>query len=134
MLAAIKQYCETGGLTFAECGGLMYLGNSIIDKQGESYEMAGVLNCSTSMQSPKMTLGYRILHWNDLEIRGHEFHYSGFAEESLNAEEVKITNAKGIEVSIKLYRKHNTFASYMHVYWGEKVEFIQSLINPKTDS
>ncbi|MCE7040841.1 cobyrinate a,c-diamide synthase [Dyadobacter sp. CY312] len=134
LLLSIKQYCETGGLTFAECGGLMYLGNSIIDKQGESYEMAGVLNCSTSMQCSKMTLGYRIAHWNDLEIRGHEFHYSGFAEENLDAEEVKITNAKGIEVSTKLYRKLSTFASYMHVYWGEKFEFIQSLIKQKANS
>jgi cobyrinic acid a,c-diamide synthase len=134
MLLSIKQYCETGGLTFAECGGLMYLGNSIIDKHGESYEMVGVLNCSTCMQSPKMTLGYRIAKWDGLEIRGHEFHYSGFADESLDAEEVKITNAKGIEVPTKLYRKNNTFASYMHVYWGEKVEFIQSLIKQKANS
>jgi len=128
MRESIKSYCQNGGLTYAECGGLMYLGNSITNSHGENFEMTGLLDCTTSMQNPKMTLGYRIANWGDLEIRGHEFHYSGLQNEALQTEPVTITNAKGIETETKLYRKYNTFASYMHVYWGEKKEFIEKLL------
>jgi len=127
MLDSITSYCQGGGLTFAECGGLMYLGKSIEINNGEEYEMAGVLDCTTSMQDPKMTLGYRIAHWNNLEIRGHEFHYSRIHDEGLQTEGVLVTNAKGIEVETKLYRKNNTFASYMHVYWGDNKEFLERI-------
>lgn len=131
LLASIRNYCENGGLTYAECGGLMYLGKSIETNDGEEFQMTGVLNCKTSMQNPKMTLGYRIAHWDNLEIRGHEFHYSRFKHNDLEAEKIKITNAKGIEVETKFYRKSNTFASYMHVYWGDHKEFLEKMLNPQ---
>jgi cobyrinic acid a,c-diamide synthase len=117
-----------GGLTYAECGGLMYLGKTLVNNKGESFPMAGVLNCHTSMENAKMTLGYRIMHWNDQEIRGHEFHYSKILAEKLQTEPATLTNAKGITVDTKLYRTQNTFASYTHLYWGDKPEFIEQLI------
>jgi len=131
MRNSIKTYCENGGLTYAECGGLMYLANNLTDQDGETFEMAGVLDCSTSMLSSKMKLGYRIANWEGLEIRGHEFHYSGLVNNGLESETVSITNAKGTEVETKLYRKNNTYASYMHVYWGENEAFIKRMLIKK---
>ncbi len=128
MLESIKSYCLNGGLAFAECGGLMYLGNEIITSEGLYFSMAGVLDCTTSMENSKLTLGYRTVLWNDLEMRGHEFHYSRLVENALRAESVIIKNAKGIEVETQLYRKLNTFASYVHLYWGERFEFIEYLL------
>jgi len=132
MHESVRSYCENGGVTYAECGGLMYLGKSIETNNGEEFQMAGVLNCKTSMQNPKMTLGYRIAYWNDFEIRGHEFHYSRLENYGLEAEEIKINNAKGIEVETKLYRKNNTFASYMHVYWGDNRKFLEKMLKSAT--
>lgn len=131
MRESIKDYCQKGGLTYAECGGLMYLGKEITNSDGENFEMAGVLECKTSMQNSKMKLGYRIANWKDLEIRGHEFHYSALQDEGLQAEPVSITNAKGIETETRFYRKYNTFASYMHVYWGDNEKFIEKLLKVK---
>ncbi|SEJ20512.1 cobyrinic acid a,c-diamide synthase [Dyadobacter koreensis] len=128
MLESIKYYCLNGGLTFAECGGLMYLGNEIITSEGLNFPMAGVLDCSTSMENSKLTLGYRTIQWNDLEMKGHEFHYSRLVENALCAESVIIKNAKGIEVETQLLRKLNTFASYVHLYWGESLGFIEYLL------
>ncbi|TDE18720.1 cobyrinate a,c-diamide synthase [Dyadobacter psychrotolerans] len=132
MRDSIKSYCENGGLTYAECGGLMYLGENITDQDGETFEMAGVLDCATSMLSSKMKLGYRIANWEGLEIRGHEFHYSGLIDNGLESERVSITNAKGVKVDTKLYRKNNIFASYMHMYWGENEGFIKKLLTKKS--
>jgi cobyrinic acid a,c-diamide synthase len=128
MLNSIQSYCLNGGLTFAECGGLMYLGNEIVNSDGTNFPMVSVLDCTTSMENSKLTLGYRTIFWNDLELKGHEFHYSKFVENALEIESVSVKNAKGIEVETQLFRKLNTFASYVHLYWGERFEFIEYLL------
>ena len=128
MLESIQSYCFNGGLTFAECGGLMYLGNEIITSQRLNFAMVGVLDCITSMENSKLTLGYRTIHWNDQELKGHEFHYSRLVKNALETEPVIVKNAKGIEVETALYRKLNTFASYVHLYWGERAEFVEYLL------
>ena len=128
MLESIQSYCFNGGLTFAECGGLMYLGNEIITSEGLNFAMSGVLDCITSMENSKLTLGYRTIHWNDQELKGHEFHYSRLVKNALETEPVIVKNAKGIEVETQLYRKLNTFASYVHLYWGENFGLIEYLL------
>ncbi|KQS31539.1 cobyrinate a,c-diamide synthase [Dyadobacter sp. Leaf189] len=129
MRASIKAYCDGGGLAFAECGGLMYLGEQLTNAQGDTFEMAGALPCSTSMLHSKMVLGYRTGNWDGVQFNGHEFHYSGFTNNSLTADNALITNARGIETDTKLYRKNNTFGTYMHIYWGETQSFLENLIS-----
>jgi len=126
--ASIVNYCETGGLTYAECGGLMYLGQTITNEQGQTFEMVKFLDLTTSMVNKRLHLGYRKIQLNDFEIRGHEFHYSSVTELEKMQTLGKIYNAKGVAVSSSLYRKQNTFASYIHVYWGEQDEFLKNLI------
>ena len=132
MLESIRTYCQSGGLTYAECGGLMYLGQSITDVDGAEFPMVGVLDTTTSMLTPKMTLGYRIIQWDDLTLKGHEFHYSTLEERSVQPSIASVTNAKGVPVETKFYRVQNTFASYLHLYWGDKPEFIQQLLSAKS--
>lgn len=131
MLSSIKTYCDRGGLAYAECGGMMYMGNALTDKENKTFKMAGVLDLATTMSASKMTLGYRIAHWREVELRGHEFHYSAFTEQNENAVEMNVSNAKGIEVAMLFFRKNNTFASYMHVYWGEHAGFIEQMIQER---
>jgi cobyrinic acid a,c-diamide synthase len=128
MLASIKRYCDGGGVTYAECGGMMYLGTEMINKEGVTFEMAGVLDYATTMSGTKMTLGYRVAHWNELEFKGHEFHYSAFYEQREAMVEIKVNNAKGAEVITPFFKKNNTVATYMHVYWGEHAVFIEQLM------
>jgi cobyrinic acid a,c-diamide synthase len=72
---------------YAECGGLMYLTEAIIDQAGNRHKMAGLLPGATEM-TPRLTMGYRQLRaqcdnwlWRQgEEIRGHEFHYSTWTE------------------------------------------------------
>ncbi|WP_353721198.1 cobyrinate a,c-diamide synthase [Dyadobacter sp. 676] len=129
MRASIRDYCENGGLTYAECGGMMYLGKSIETDSGSILEMAGVLDCETTLQGAKMTLGYRTMYWSGLEIGGHEFHYSSFKSRNIHVEPAQIANARGVPVETGFFRCRNTFASYVHLYWADKPQFIQYLIN-----
>ncbi|MFQ3584720.1 MAG: cobyrinate a,c-diamide synthase, partial [Cyanobacteriota bacterium] len=68
---------------YAECGGLMVLGESLTDLQGETHPMAGLLPLQVSMDG-KLCLGYReatvlrstLLAQAGERLRGHEFHRS----------------------------------------------------------
>lgn len=130
MLTSIKTYCEKGGKAYAECGGMMYLGKSIIDREGQEFEMVNFLHLTTSMKNPKLHLGYRNVTFDDMQIRGHEFHYSTCLElENAAVLACEITNAKGLAAPCSIYQKQQTMASYIHLYWGENRSFIQKLIN-----
>ncbi|MBO9613478.1 MAG: cobyrinate a,c-diamide synthase [Dyadobacter sp.] len=129
MLESIRNYCANGGLTYAECGGLMYLGKELTDGEGNAFKMVGGLDVSTTIRHSKMTLGYRVMHWDGLEVKGHEFHYSSLKEPFVQAPLAQMANAKGVPVDTQLFRIQNTFATYAHFYWADKPEFIQHLIN-----
>ncbi|MDW8405186.1 cobyrinate a,c-diamide synthase [Chloroflexus sp.] len=83
MLAAIRAAAAAGMPIYAECGGLMYLTETLIDQHGQAFAMAGVLP-GRSRMTPRLTLGYRTITaqtatwlWHAGEtLRGHEFHYS----------------------------------------------------------
>jgi len=83
-LADLKLHIARGLPIFAECGGLMYLCNSIIDFTGREWSGAGILPVRCRMEKKRVALGYvtaTALHNNVLvpagtELRGHEFHYS----------------------------------------------------------
>ena len=65
---------------YGECGGYMLLGSAIIDKDGKSHAMLNLLNLVTTLENPKLTLGYRKLEGLSTHIpgqfNGHEFHYA----------------------------------------------------------
>jgi cobyrinic acid a,c-diamide synthase len=128
MRASLAAYCAAGGTTYAECGGLMYLGQQLIDAQGQAFPMVGALACDTSMEAAKLTLGYRTVEWNGLTIKGHEFHYSQLADHGLTPEPARITSAKGGGVPVQLYRQGNVLASYVHLYWGDSKDFVKELL------
>jgi len=134
MRGNIAAYCRSGGIAWAECGGMMYLGNSITLKNGSLYPMCGVLDLDTTMQDVKMTLGYRKVLLNSGyrgELRGHEFHYSQLKRAGELQNIASITNARDEETGSALYRQNNTFASYVHLYWGERKDFPEYLLNAK---
>lgn len=121
MRHSIHQYVEQGGFAFAECGGMMYLTNSIsID--GKSYAMCDVFPFLATMENAHLHLGYRCISTDNDTLKGHEFHYSE-VKENANSE-IQITqnqlSAKGKEVATSIYRYKNVFAGYTHWYWAEK--------------
>lgn len=124
----ILNYCENGGKVLAECGGMMYLSDSIVDKESNKYPMIGFFKQSASMENMKLHLGYRKINLNGVELFGHEFHYSHLngAEENLSIGEVY--SAKGKKLDTHIFKKKNTIASYIHFYGGE-IDLIKVLFD-----
>lgn len=119
MQKAIKEAAENNTQIFAEGGGMMYLGKSIITEKGEEYPMANVFNFSTSMQKKKLQLGYRKVILEKNELWGHEFHYSKIINSTEKNISTKVFTARNKEIKTKLYQYKNVLASYIHLYWAE---------------
>ncbi len=118
MLNSIKSAAENGVKIVAECGGMMYLGKSIIDEKGSEFSMVNVFNFNTSMERKKLSLGYRRVVLNNQEIWGHEFHYSNILNDETTTNVASIFSARNKEVNTKIYQYKNVLASYIHFYWG----------------
>ena len=113
---AIKDFAERGGRIQAECGGMMYLCQSIVTDEGE-YPMCGVLpyKISACKADRKLSLGYRRFALEGREYRGHEFHYTQFLGETPKSI-VQVYNAKGEPVATPVFKYKNVLASYTHLY------------------
>ena len=113
---AIHDFAEQGGRVVAECGGMMYLCESIVTDDGE-YPMCGVLpyRISARKADRKLSLGYRQFMLDGKEYRGHEFHYTQFLGE-VPKSIVQVYDAKGNPVPTPVFRYKNVFASYTHLY------------------
>lgn len=84
MRKAVRRFAEAGRPIYAECGGLMFLAESLVDADGVEHPMVGVLPSRVSMRPPRMSLGYAEvtltapgpLGGPGTTARGQEFHFS----------------------------------------------------------
>ena len=120
MKQEIFNFAESGKAVIAECGGMMYLGNKLITKDGSKYKMTGVFDYNTSFETSKLYLGYRELTLPDFCIKGHEFHYSHLISKSEKKYKVEVRTARNKTAEMPVFRKKNCWASYMHLYLGEE--------------
>ena len=103
------------GLIYGECGGYMVLGESLIDSNGMSHAMAGLLPLTTSFAKRKLHLGYRQLEpWNGV-LRAHEFHYSTAVSEGPADHLFTARDAAGNTLENMGLRRGRVMGSYAHV-------------------
>ncbi|MFN8950343.1 MAG: cobyrinate a,c-diamide synthase [Aphanizomenon sp.] len=126
LIQAVKNSILAGIPTIAECGGLMYLCEQIIDFDGKSWPMVGILPTEAKMDK-RLTLGYRravvlentFLVDSNKNIFGHEFHRSHLITNSpqplFNTYRYDGDENTGFEG----WCLPNVHASYIHQHWGE---------------
>ena len=107
------------GLIYGECGGYMVLGDAIVDADGTSHAMAGLLPVTTSFAKRKLQLGYRQLKplsgpWTS-NLRGHEFHYSTITSQSSVDPLFHASDAAGNDLGPIGQRVGNVMGSYAHI-------------------
>ncbi|WP_159882755.1 cobyrinate a,c-diamide synthase [Paenibacillus puerhi] len=122
---SIRRAISSGMPTFAECGGYMYLTESIRDTKGQSYPMVGIVPGQVSMQTKLAALGLREvtgLRGNYLlpdgeRARGHEFHYSVYepGEEKL-PQAYETQGMRGLKTEGSL--RDRLVAGYTHLHFA----------------
>jgi cobyrinic acid a,c-diamide synthase len=146
---SLREAAKRGLPIYAECGGLMYLGENLI--LGEiNYPMAGILPIGFGMEKRPQGHGYTLLETSEenpffpvgREIRGHEFHYSRVlyirGGESYFAFRVK--RGEGIDRKRDGLCCREVLATYSHIHalgcpdWGSglvaKARMYRSTRNP----
>ena len=126
---SLKKAVNNGLPVYAECGGLMYLGKSVI-VDDISYEMANIFSIIFDLSKRPVAHGYSIIKVDQsnpffqvgTEIRGHEFHYSRVLEWNSKEDEnlaLKVERGKGFYENRDGLCKKNVLAAYTHVHaWG----------------
>jgi len=115
LLDDVAARCRHGLVTWAECGGLLWLARSL-----DGHALAGVVPTQGRM-TDRLTLGYRrataladnpVLVAGD-EVRGHEFHYSALDPPG-DAVELASRFGRGRAG----FAGPSLFASYLHLHLG----------------
>jgi cobyrinic acid a,c-diamide synthase len=99
----------------AECGGMMALADQLVDLEGTTWSMAGVLSGKVSMQKRLAALGPQAWRTGQGELRGHAFHYSQM-ESALQPMAHTIKHPMNIDGEA-IYRVGSLTASYFHAYF-----------------
>ncbi|WP_310428559.1 cobyrinate a,c-diamide synthase [Chamaesiphon sp. VAR_48_metabat_135_sub] len=134
--ASVKAAITAGMPTYAECGGLMYLCDRIVDFNDRSYPMVGIFPTIAAM-GKKLTLGYRqltaiqdsLLFNAGDRVWGHEFHRSTLTDESPQP----LYTLQGYESNLVFapegWCRYQVQAAYTHLHFGAKPELADRFID-----
>lgn len=134
---SVKQAADNGLPIYAECGGLIYLGESIL-LDGREYPLASVFPVSFGMSVKPQAHGYTIFEVDKTNpfydigttVKGHEFRYSTIVQWHGRKEDLvfKMKRGKGFSDSRDgLYYK-NVLALYTHVHACGTPEWAQGIV------
>ncbi|MHC4945537.1 MAG: cobyrinate a,c-diamide synthase, partial [Planctomycetota bacterium] len=119
---SIFRAAESGMPIYAECGGLIYLAETLSWK-GEDYPMAGVFPVRCVMEDKPQGHGYarvRVDRENPFfekgaELRGHEFHYS--RPDSWTMDSIfEVKRGTGCGESRDGLLRWNVLGTYLHIH------------------
>lgn len=137
MRESIKIAHENNIPIYAECGGLMYLGEKLIDTDENEYDMVGIFSGTSKMTSSLKRFGYcygtskvdTILSKEGESIKGHEFHHSVFETNEECAYIMrKERDKKIVDEWEGGYSKGNTLATYLHTHFYNNLECIRKFL------
>jgi cobyrinic acid a,c-diamide synthase len=121
----LKAMAEDGLPIYAECGGLMYLGEELVLEK-KSYPMVGILPLTFDFYSRPQGHGYTVVTVENenpfyevgAEIRGHEFHYSRVLHWSGDENDLVFRMQRGVGITKDkdgiCYK--NVLATYTHIH------------------
>ena len=135
--SAVKNAAEAGLPIYAECGGLIYLGRSIVIGD-EEYPLTDVFPVRFGMSTKPQAHGYSIFtvekenpfYPAGLEVKGHEFRYSTVLDWKGSPEQLvlKMKRGKGFLDGRDGLTKKNVFALYTHVHADGTGEWAEGFI------
>ncbi|HIP38278.1 MAG TPA: cobyrinate a,c-diamide synthase [Desulfocapsa sulfexigens] len=135
---SVKAAAEKGLPIYAECGGLIYLGESI-ELDGEVYPLAGVFPVRFGMSAKPQAHGYSIFeadgenpfYKNGTEVKGHEFRYSTILNWPGDSKDLALAMKRGVGfadgrdgLTVK-----NVLALYTHVHALGTPEWAKGFLN-----
>jgi cobyrinic acid a,c-diamide synthase len=128
--ASLREEIENGLPVYAECGGLIYLGEAVKFLE-ETHPMTGVFPVTFTVEKKPQGHGYMVVEVDrpnpffdsGTVLRGHEFHYARVLNYEPHEIEMslKVKRGVGFDCGRDGLVYNNAFASFCHVHaLGEK--------------
>jgi cobyrinic acid a,c-diamide synthase len=122
---AVRDFCKRGGPVYAECGGLIYLGQTL-QLDGSTYELCGALPLHTRMPAGLSIAYVEVnttggLFGEGQRARGHLFHHSQITGEPSVDRCYTLRSARG-QTSHEGYSAGNVLASYILLHFSSAPE------------
>ena len=122
-MGGLRDAAKKGTIIYGECGGYMVLGRGMVDADGTTHAMAGLLQLGTSFEKRKLSLGYRRVTLcaqtplGDVRrtMRGHEFHYATITSEGPGDALFDAEGADGSKIGKMGLVSGNVFGSFVHL-------------------
>lgn len=136
----IKKASLNGMPIYAECGGLMFLTNSITNLEDKSFDMVGVFNKDARMTKRLQRFGYvyvninkscPISEGNDI-VKAHEFHRSSLNDNDKETYAYKVDKIRDKKIQ-KSWEcgllKNNTLGAYAHIHFYANKKLAENFIS-----
>lgn len=136
MIHAVGRFAESGKAIYAECGGMIYLGQSLTTLDGETFPMAGVLPLEFEMTSRLIQFGYVevefiencLLGEKGATVRGHSFHHSRLRTVSALPTCYQVWYSLSGQSEQEGFCYKNVLASYIHLHFRGNAALVPSLL------
>ena len=128
MARALARHVEAGKPLYAECGGMLYLLESLTDVHGERATLAGILPGHARMQERLQGLGHQSAPLPGGMVRGHTFHHS-----TIETPLVPIAygqRAHGTSPGEAIFGHGRLIATYFHGYFPSNPVAAAQLFRP----
>jgi cobyrinic acid a,c-diamide synthase len=132
MLDAIRAHHAAGKPLLAECGGMLYLLDSLTDVDGTRAELVGLLQGDAVMQKKLAALALQSVELPEGVLRGHTYHHSLTSTDwQPIARGLSPNGGRGAEA---VYRQGRMTASYVHFYFPSNPRAVAALFAPDLES
>ncbi len=125
---SIRAHATAGRPIYAECGGMLYLLESLTDHHGTTAALLGLLPGQATMQPRLVGLGMQSLDTQCGCLRGHSFHHSRL--ESPLTPTQYAQRQHGSHLGEAWYQQGAIRASYLHLYFYSAPKAAAALFLP----
>lgn len=132
MRKAIRDSITAGMPSVAECGGFMYLHDTLVDKNGAAFHMAGVLPAECKDTGKLVRFGYVEIEEKEAgwlpattRIRGHEFHYYDSSDNGMDCVAQKPVTGRNWPC---IHSTPEHWWGYPHLYYPSNPEFVYHFV------
>lgn len=125
---ALQGHVEAGKPAYAECGGMLYLLESLTDAQGRCATLAGILPGHARLHARLQAIGYQTAPLPGGNLRGHSFHHSTIATPL--APSAHTERSRGSSAGEAIYRHKRLVATYFHGYFPSNPRAAAQLFHP----
>jgi cobyrinic acid a,c-diamide synthase len=142
MIHAICCFAESGKTVYAECGGMIYLGQSLTTLDGQTLPMAGALPLEFEMTSRLVQFGYVEVEFIDgcllgekgVIVRGHSFHHSRVRKGNAMPTSYRVRYSLSGQSEQEGFCYKNVLASYIHLHFRGNPRLVASFLGAARSS